>query len=217
MSWHRRLIAAVLLAIAVLAGLQVVRPPTAAAVPVLVAAADLPAGTRLTAPDLRTAMFAPGTAPRGSTTVATALVGGLLASPVRAGEPITDVRVVGGPLVSTYRALVGDGGGLVALRVSDPTTLTLVRPGDRVDVLAAPTAGSSAGDAAVTVAEGLPVLAVPGAAGDVGSGTSGGLGGTSGAGTGPAGIVVVLASPATARLLARAEVSSQVSVLVHPG
>jgi Flp pilus assembly protein CpaB len=60
-------------------------------------------------------------------------VGRVLAGPMRRGEVLTDVRLVGGGLLEGY------GPGIVAtpVRVADGGTVRLVRPGDQVDVLAA--------------------------------------------------------------------------------
>src|SRR3954452_19155694 len=100
---RRRVLAAALAAVAVAAGVQAARPqpPTRAAV--LVAAHDLPAGTLLTAHDVRRAAYAPGSVPSG---LADAPVGRTLAAPLRAGEPVTDVRLVGPALTDGYPGLV---------------------------------------------------------------------------------------------------------------
>ncbi|MFA6575455.1 MAG: pilus assembly protein CpaB, partial [Nocardioides sp.] len=79
-------------------------------------------------------------------------VGRTLAAPLRRGEPVTAVRLVG-PLLT-------DGSpGLVAtpVRLPDGGMVALLEVGDRVDLLAA---DPRAGDAEV-VAAGLPVLAIP--------------------------------------------------------
>ena len=58
-------------------------------------------------------------------------VGRVLAGPVRSGEALTDVRLVGSSLLTR-------GGRLVAapVRLADPATAGLLHAGDRVDVLA---------------------------------------------------------------------------------
>src|SRR4051794_23064350 len=89
---RRRLLAAALTAVAVASGIRAVAAPPAAAVPVRVAARDLPAGMVLAAGDLRTTGFAPASVPDGLSVDA---VGRTLAAPLRAGEPVTDVRLVG--------------------------------------------------------------------------------------------------------------------------
>ena len=86
-------------------------------------------------------------------------VGLVLAAGVRAGEPFTDLRFVGRPLLQD---LASDGLVATPVRIADAGAARLVRTGDLVDVLAAtpPTAGTAAGSA-TTVAEGVRVLVVP--------------------------------------------------------
>src|SRR6185312_6091242 len=74
--------------------------PDAGTVPVAVAARDLPAGTALRTVDLRVAAVPVRVAPRGRSPDAAPLTGRVLAAPVRAGEPVTDVRLVGAGLTS---------------------------------------------------------------------------------------------------------------------
>jgi Flp pilus assembly protein CpaB len=146
---RRRLLAALLTAVAVAAGLHAVAAPPPATVRVAVAARDLPAGSVLGADDLVPADFAPGSVPDD---LAADAVGRTLAAPLRRGEPVTAVRLVG-PLLT-------DGSpGLVAtpVRLPDGGMVALLEVGDRVDLLAA---DPRAGDAEV-VAAGLPVLAIP--------------------------------------------------------
>ncbi len=83
----------------------------------------------------------------------------MLASPLRRGEPVTDARVVGPGLWS----LVPAGQVAVPVRLADLAVADLLRPGDRVDVLA-----SVDGRATEVVAAGALVLAVPAAGGGTG-------------------------------------------------
>jgi Flp pilus assembly protein CpaB len=64
------------------------------------------------------------------------VLGRLVAGPVRRGEPLTDVRLLGPSLL----AAVARGPDVVAVpvRFADAGAAALLRPGDRVDVLAAP-------------------------------------------------------------------------------
>ena len=146
---RRRLLAALLTAVAVAAGLHSVAAPPPATVRVSVAARDLPAGEILSADDLVRADFAPGSVPDD---LAGDAVGRTLAAPLRRGEPVTAVRLVG-PLLT-------DGTpGLVAtpVRLPDRGMVALLQVGDRIDLVAA---DPQAGDAEV-VASDLPVLALP--------------------------------------------------------
>lgn len=152
-----RRVAAGALAVAALAlALRPPPPPAAAApttTPVVVAAADLPAGAVLTADDLGTAAWPPDLVPSGAAVDAAALDGRVLAAPVRRGEPLTDARVVGPGLWS--RVPLGEVA--VPVRLADLAVAALLRPGDRVDVLA-----TVEGSGTEVVASRALVLAVPG-------------------------------------------------------
>jgi len=120
-------------------------------VPVTVAARDLASGTVLTADDLAVRRYPAAVAPPASSSSA---VGRTLAAPVRAGEPVTDVRLVAPSLVAGYPGLV-----LMPVRLADAETVALLRVGDRVDVIAADPRHGEASAVAVDV----PVVAVPSA------------------------------------------------------
>jgi Flp pilus assembly protein CpaB len=153
---RRRLLAALLTAVAVAAGLHVAAAPPPAEVPVTVAARDLPSGAVLTDADLRTVGFAPGSVPAG----AVAEAGGrMLAGPLRAGEPVTDVRLVGPALTEGYPGLAA-----VPVRLPDAGVAGLLTVGDRIDLVAADPEGA----AAAVVAADVPVLALPADDGDPG-------------------------------------------------
>lgn len=164
--------------------------------PVAVAATDLRPGTTLAAGDLRTARFPVALVPAGAARDPTALRGRVLAAGLRAGEPVTDVRLVGGGLI----ALLPAGQVAAAVRPADLAVTGLVRPGDRVDVLAA---DGSAG--ARPVAEAALVLAVPEAAGPGASGRAGNE-------PGPAGLLVVAVDHDTAARLAAASAGATLTV-----
>ena len=179
---RRRPLAALLAAGAVLAGFHEVRAPADPTEAVLTAARDLPAGTTLEPVDLHRVSFAEGTAPDG---LADSPVGRVLAGPLRAGEPVTDVRLVGAQPAAAYPDLVA-----VPVRLPDAGMVALLRVGDRIDLLAADPQGGTAH----VVASDLPVLALPAIDDDL----SGGLPGR----------LVVLAAPETVRtLLAQAALS----------
>jgi Flp pilus assembly protein CpaB len=159
---------------------------------VLVAARDLPPGTTLTASDLAPAWFAPGSVPAGVLT-RSGVLGRTTVGPVRAGEPLTDVRVLGESLLERYPGAVA-----APVRIGDAASVDLLRAGDRVTVLAADPQSERA---AVTVADAAPVIAVPPR-----RRTDSGL--SSGA------LVVLAVDPAVARSLAGAGVASFLSVVV---
>jgi hypothetical protein len=122
----------------------------------------------------------------------------VLAGSVRAGEPLTDVRLVGAGLT----ALLEPGQVAAAVRLADLAVAALVRTGDRVDVLASPPEA----DRAETVVAGALVLA----AGTPGTGGSA-------AATDPAdGLILVAVDGATAARLAAAAASSTLTVTLTP-
>nr|MBA3619744.1 Flp pilus assembly protein CpaB [Acidothermales bacterium] len=149
------------------------------------------------------------------------VVGRLLAAPARRGELLTDARLLGPGLLAGYPE------GLVAapVRIADSGAVSLLRAGDRIDVLAADPspystaadpayaegdgAGASGGPAAArVVAPAVRVLTVPRAP-DGGPLDGGGF--VDGA------LVVLAVTPAVAAELARAEVSARLSVLLRAG
>ena len=187
---HRSLLSAGLAAAAVASALSVLAPPAAATVQVVTAARDLPAGTVLGPDDLSATALPAQVVPAGALTAAADVQGRLVAGPVRRGEPLTDVRLLG-------QGLLPAGAGLaVPVRLAEPATGALVSAGDRVDVLSAAMEGSAAAD---VVAAGLQVLSVPE------------LGDAAGEGA----LIVVAASRGTAARLAAAAVSGRLSVAVH--
>lgn len=164
---HRRLLAGLLTAVAVAAGLHTLAPTAPATVAMTVAAHDLAAGDTVSADDLATTDVPPGVVPDGAVARA---AGAVLAAPVRRGEPITDARLVGPSLTTAHPGLVA-----LPVRMPDGAMAGLLDAGDRIDLFAvapagdpsvgavAGTAGDSVGDyaGAARVASGALVLAVP--------------------------------------------------------
>ena len=161
---RRRLLAALLAGVAVAAGVQATAAPPPPAVAVLTAARDLPAGAVIGDDDLVAVGFAPGSVPSGA---ARNPVGRTLAAPVRRGEPVTDVRLVGPALTA------GDPGlTAVPVRLPDAGMVALLEVGDRIDLIGTDPQSSGAS----VVASGVPVLAIPRPSADTsGTGQSGGL------------------------------------------
>lgn len=229
---HRRPIAAGLLGVAVAAALHARAPAAPATEQVLVAARDLPAGRTIEGGDVAWQAWLSGTAPRGTQRV---VAGRVLASALRAGEPITDARLTGPGLLTGQPA----GTRAVTVRLADPSAAGLVRPGDRVDVLATTTSGAGSpgrADPVDVVVEGAVVLASPAGCGPGPDGTGGaavlsdltGRGGTpgctadpstvtgSGFGTSAGSAVLVLAVDAiAARHLASAVIDRSLSVAIR--
>ncbi len=104
----------------------------APATPTLVAGHDLASGTTLHAADLRLADVPDGVRPAGALSTFEAAEGRLLSGAARAGEPITDVRLAGSIPGSADPATA-----TVPVRLADAAIAELLRPGQRVDVVAA--------------------------------------------------------------------------------
>ena len=200
---HRRTIAAVLAGLALylsLSALAPEHPPTRA---VWTAARDLAGGAPLRAGDLVLSRLPLAVVPAGALLPDSTVVGRLLAAPVRRGEPLTDVRLLGPSLLV---ALGHPGQVAVPLRLADGgAAAALARPGEVVDVLAVGALDeASASTAPSVVASAVTVLAVP--ARDGSSGADGGS---------DAGLVVVAVSPAQAVALASAATRSRLSLVLR--
>lgn len=150
---RRRLIAALLLGVGAAVAVRSVAPPPPATATLLVAARDLPAGRQVAAGDLVPVEVPPDAVPEQ---VARDPVGRRLAAPVRAGEAVTDVRLVGAALGAAQPA----GTVTAPVRLSDAGQVALLSPGDRIDLLGTdPQAGTTE-----VLAHDATVLAVPDAA-----------------------------------------------------
>jgi Flp pilus assembly protein CpaB len=115
------------------------------AVPVLVAARDVPAGSTLSPDDVRIRDLPAAYAPAGALPEPGAAVGRILTGSARTGEPLTDVRLVGRE--STLLATGDPNAVAVPVRLTDAAVADLLRPGSRVDVVGDP--GVLANDAVV--------------------------------------------------------------------
>lgn len=191
--WHRRLLAAGLAAAGVAFGLQALAPPEPELVTLMSAARDLPGGEVPTADDLRQINVPAGLVPAGALHP-TDDVARLLAGPMRAGETLTDAAFVSPSSVDRY------GSELVAttVQLGDSTIVSLLRPGDRVDIVAAQPGAGSARRVAISAA----VITIPTQQGAASSST-------------PSTIVVAVA-PEVALDLAAAHQDSYVSVVLLP-
>lgn len=189
---RRRLVVAALTGVAVVCGLTALRPAAGPTVRVWAAARDLPGGEPLTGADVVVERLPAAAVPGDALRPTSQIVGRLLAAPVRRREPLTDVRLLSGDLLAGIGA---PDDVAVPVRVADgPATAALVRPGDRVDVLAAADPEAPAPGRPTTVARGLPVLSVPVRVDD-----PAGAGATDGGG-----LVIVAATPEQATALAQA-------------
>lgn len=219
LAWWRYRRPALLLgtALTVVVGYRIAAPGGPELVPVTVAARDLAAGSVVSAADVRTVSWPKSSAPEA---LPAGVVGATLASPLLTGEAITSTRLVGRSL------LTGQPGGTVAVavRLADPSGISIVRSGDRVDVLAAGSTSSAASPygspVAQRVATSALVLAAPGASGaesSTGAGSEG-LGlldaGSGSSGSSGAPVLVVAVDQATAGRLAAAQGDRLLSVVL---
>lgn len=187
------MLAALCAGVAVTAGVRAATAPPPPTVPVLTAAHDLAAGAVLGDSDLRTLEFAPDSVPDGLMSDA---VGRTLAAPVRAGEPITDVRLVGQDLARAHPELA-----TMPVRLPDAGQLSLLSVGDRIDLVAT---DAQRGDT-VVVTSGALVLALPRADDPA-----------RGAGTAPGGVVVLGVRPDDVVAVADAAARSFLSYVFTP-
>ena len=150
---HRRMLAATAAGLAVYFALSALTAEPQGR-SVVVATRDLNSGARLGAKDVRETSMSDAAVPDGAAAEARDVVGRMTSGALRRGEVLTDRR--------TVRAGVLDGFGpdrvLTVIRVSDPSVLALVRPGDRVDVVAV--SGDDSPKAS-RVARGAIVVTVP--------------------------------------------------------
>lgn len=161
----RRAVAVLLLGCAVVLLLR--GDPGADPAPVLVAARELAPGTVLTEADVRLVTREARTIAEGALSEPAAVAGKTLAAPLRPGEQITDVRVLGAALSASVTGV--EDARLVPLRLTDAALTDLIHAGDLVDVIAIADSGSgsSAGSGSgggVTLATAAPVVLVPPAA-----------------------------------------------------
>ena len=154
---HRRSLAALFAGFAVLTALSALRQePDGAAM--LVARHDLRSGHVLAASDLRTTTVPPAARParvldRG------AAIGRRVAGPMRAGEAITDYRVLRDDALAGY----ADDAVLTTIRVDRADGLIGLHVGDRVDVVAVDPDGESK---AKVVARSVEIVTLPPSSGD---------------------------------------------------
>ncbi|MFD7366398.1 SAF domain-containing protein [Nocardiopsis alba] len=196
---YRRLVAALLTALAAICAVLVLRPLPEPVTEVLVAAHDLDASAPLTEADLDTRELPDRLLPEGSLRPGGRAAGLTPNAPVRAGEVLTDARLRDPPALPYGPGLVA-----VPVRVSDPGAVSLLSPGSRVDVLAARgvddlSSPSSRPGPATEVVEDRPVLSIP----EEGSGGEGGA------------LILIAATPGEARLLAGHATTSRLSVTIR--
>ena len=109
--------------------------PRADLTDVVVTVRDISPGVEITAGDVRVEHRAAPAVPEGAHTRVDAVVGTTLAGPARRGEILTDVRLLGPRLAESA---VGPDARIVPIPLADAALMDLLRPGDIVDIIAAP-------------------------------------------------------------------------------
>jgi Flp pilus assembly protein CpaB len=124
-----------------------------------VAAHDLGGGEPLTAADVRAERLPSADVPDDALPGDHEPIGLVLGAPVRRGEPLTDLRILTINLVSASGATDDLA---VPVRVTDgPAALALVKPGERIAVIASADPASGVAGKARTVVQDVRVLAIP--------------------------------------------------------
>jgi pilus assembly protein CpaB len=150
---HRRLLAATATGLAAYFALSALTAEPQGR-SVVIAGRDLDSGARLSATDVRETSMPRAAVPDGAATETDDVVGRTTSGALRRGEVLTDRRTVrAGPLDG-----FGQGRVLTVVRVTDPSVLALLRPGDRVDVVAV--SGEDSPKAS-RIARGAIVVTVP--------------------------------------------------------
>jgi pilus assembly protein CpaB len=207
---YRRPAAALLVGLAALTGLSAARPRPTQTVALLSVARDLPAGTVLAGSDLREVRLPVQLSPAGAlASSGPRVTGRVLAGAVRRGELLTDVRLVGRPLLAALPA----GFVVAPVRLADAESADLLAQGDLVDVVAATGDNVPGGRSeAEVVAERVRVLTVPRPPTGSGSSLPSGASDTDG------GALVLLAvRPGVAVDLARAAAGGRLGVVLRAG
>jgi Flp pilus assembly protein CpaB len=174
--WRWRFaLASAALGLAVALTVHLLRPPPPPTVDVAVTARPVTAGTELTRDDVVVRAVAADLAPPGAMRTVRGLLGRSAVVGLPAGTPL-HATLVSDDGVS---AAAPHGTVVVPVRLSDEAVAALLRPGDRVDLLAGTTSGSESAGAPQYLARGALVLPVP--AGREPEAASGLLGPASGA------------------------------------
>ncbi|PJJ56917.1 Flp pilus assembly protein CpaB [Mumia flava] len=128
---HRRTLAAILAAAAVLLAIDAARAGPEPSRAVVAAADDLPSGRVLTGADLERIDLPVSAAPEGAVSDPDALIGRVVAAPRRAGSVLTDLDLQGPGLLDGYP----EATSLVTIEPTDASALPALRVGDVVDVV----------------------------------------------------------------------------------
>ncbi len=147
----RRVLAAALVVLAAAAAWR--DDPRSDHAEVVVTVRDLSPGAELTAADVHVESRALPAIPEGAQVDLDSVVGATLAGPARRGEVLTDVRLLGPRLAE---AAAGPDARIVPIPLADAALMDLVRPGDVVDIVAAP--ADDGAEARLVATDGVVVL-----------------------------------------------------------
>lgn len=208
---YRRLLVACLAGLTALLTLTALAPEPIETQPTLVVARALPSGHTLAADDLTVAQWPSGFSVAAYTSP-DEVIGKLTMGPIEAGEPVTKSRLVDVNLLASAGSLEADSVA-APVRLADAEQTALVRPGDRVDIIAARAIERDEQSAEVIAADAI-VLTVP-------AREQGGVGGSLLAGGGAGGLdskdmIVVAVSAVAATDIAAASTRSQLSIVLKP-
>jgi len=134
---HRRFLAAVFLSAAVSLTVYQLTPEPAERVPVVSASGDLPAGATLSRDQLTMVQLPPQAVPAGSYRDPAPVLGRRLATPLRRGQVLNETALTGPGLLTG----TPEGTTAVPLRMSDPSSLRILSPGQLIDVVLTPDPG----------------------------------------------------------------------------
>lgn len=161
LRWGRRLLAAGLLVVALMLTMidgEAARAPAGEpTAPAIVAGRDLPPGHVLSAADLAVQDWPVPLLPRGALSPGEEPLGRVLSAALAAGDPVTDLRLLGPGLYDT----LDPGLRAVPVRLTDAGVSALLRPGDRIDLYAVDAGPGADGVDGQLVAADALVLGVP--------------------------------------------------------
>lgn len=205
---YRRHLAAALAMLSLALSLAFLAPATEERVEVLVAGRDLPVGSLLRPEDLRSQAVPRSLAPEGTYGNRPPAAGSRLAIPVLAGTPVFPTMVIGPGLLAGLEP----GSVAVPLRLDDEQTASLVRAGQRVDVVLTEGNGFETKLASRVLERAVPILWTGAQDQPDGQGPW-----SVSTGSGPGGLIVVGAGAGSAEQLSTASQRGKVSVvLVNP-
>lgn len=162
---------------------------------VVVTVRDLAPGIELTTADVSVEARAVPAVPEGAHTRVDAVVGSTLAGPARRGEVLTDVRVLGPRLAESA---AGPDARIVPIPLADAALMDLLRPGDVVDIVSAPSDEST--EASLIATDAVVILV---------SAKDSGLGARNGR------VVLVALPAAAAKVVAGAALVQAVTITLH--